>query len=97
MRAHERKLGLPLLEALVGVRVVVDFLAAPLLPVAAQDDDRAPEREAARNLALERLELVRVDAQRKLAHTLVQAHARSRRRRSRRLRSSTSSVKPTLM
>ena len=52
MRAHERKLGLPLLEALVGVRVVVDFLAAPLVPVAAQDDDRAPEREAARNLAL---------------------------------------------
>jgi len=52
------------LELLLLGRVVVDFLATPFLAAASQHDDRAAEREARRNLALERLQVVAVDVQR---------------------------------
>src|SRR5581483_8472194 len=60
----------PLLDG----RVVVDVLASALVPAAAQHDDRPAQREAARDLALERLELVLVDRERECANRVVAAH-----------------------
>ena len=64
MPARERQLAFVRLERLLGARVVVDLLAAPLLVLAVEDDDRAAERESARDLALERLEAIALDLER---------------------------------
>ena len=75
MLARERHLPAVLLEPRLLGGVVVDLFATPFLAAPVQHDHCATQRELARDLALERFEVVAVDVERERADAVVGRHA----------------------